>query len=583
MNRKLLITLVALLAAVAMSDSLLADWPAYDGLNGHSVSRGDGNYLNPIKLGAILAILLLWIKTTDWVSQDCQRLRLPYAVWTSVAFFPGFIGFFLAVMIPNFAVGYTLYCSAYLVPTIVYVFAHNKAAEDHQKVLTPDHLRYLFAIVANKVGIKMAVEKQASWEQGPAVDLLPMGGETDADDQANLLNARHSIGFVTTKQIVADAFDRRAERVMLDFTEEAVSIRYQIDGVWHDGEPRDRESTDAALDVLKTLAALDVEEHKELQQGKMGVTYEDHQCTCLVKTQGSKKGERLSLHLTKDTTPFANWDDLGMRTKMQEKIQEALAEDTGLVIFTSMPAGGLSSTVKVALRGSDRYMRDYVAIDDCDAREEEVENVDVDTFNRAAGETPADILPGVLRRHPNVVIVRDLDLADAKTAEIVCNESAKDKLVISSLRGRAAVDALLRMLKLGAPPKEFSKSIAAIVNERLVRKLCDTCKETYAPSSDLLKKLGIPAGKVKAFYRPPQEPQEVCADCEGIGYRDRTAIYELLLVDDSLRRALLKSPDSDTLRRLSRKAGNRSLQEEGVLLVIRGVTSLPEMMRVLKQ
>jgi type II secretory ATPase GspE/PulE/Tfp pilus assembly ATPase PilB-like protein len=122
-----------------------------------------------------------------------------------------------------------------------------------------------------------------------------------------------------------------------------------------------------------------------------------------------------------------------------------------------------------------------------------------------------------------------------------------------------------------------------VLNQRLVRKLCESCKEPYAPPPALLQKLGIPAGRVEEFFRHPEEPEEVCQECHGIGYVGRTAIYELLAMNKQLRQALIDQPKLETLRNVARQSGHRTLQEEGIAAVVRGITSLPELMRVLKQ
>jgi type II secretory ATPase GspE/PulE/Tfp pilus assembly ATPase PilB-like protein len=137
--------------------------------------------------------------------------------------------------------------------------------------------------------------------------------------------------------------------------------------------------------------------------------------------------------------------------------------------------------------------------------------------------------------------------------------------------------------------------IKAVVNQRLIRKLCETCREAVQPTPELLQRLGIPAGRVQVLYRekqplpPGQEPPRkkgeplICPNCNGLGYRGRTAIYEILVVDDNLRQALAGQPKLDTIKQLSRQAGNRALQEEGILLVALGTTSIAELQRVLKQ
>jgi type II secretory ATPase GspE/PulE/Tfp pilus assembly ATPase PilB-like protein len=127
------------------------------------------------------------------------------------------------------------------------------------------------------------------------------------------------------------------------------------------------------------------------------------------------------------------------------------------------------------------------------------------------------------------------------------------------------------------------------LNVRLVRKLCESCKEAYPPPAEVLKQLGLPAGKIESLYRPPTQPIDpkrpdvVCETCQGIGYYGRTAIFELLLVNETIQQVLMTAPKLENLRAAARKNKHRSLQEEGVLLVARGVTSLQELLRVLKQ
>jgi type II secretory ATPase GspE/PulE/Tfp pilus assembly ATPase PilB-like protein len=172
---------------------------------------------------------------------------------------------------------------------------------------------------------------------------------------------------------------------------------------------------------------------------------------------------------------------------------------------------------------------------------------------------------------------------------MICDEvAAEERFAISTVRAKDAVEALLRVYAIEkAPVPEFRNQVSAVLSQRLVRKLCDKCKEPYAPSADVLKQLGLPPDRVKAFYRPPtvkadEDKREICRECGGVGYLGQTAIFELLIVDDLMRKTLAASPKLDVLRAAARKSGLKSLQEEGILMVVRGATSLPELMRVLK-
>jgi type II secretory ATPase GspE/PulE/Tfp pilus assembly ATPase PilB-like protein len=142
-------------------------------------------------------------------------------------------------------------------------------------------------------------------------------------------------------------------------------------------------------------------------------------------------------------------------------------------------------------------------------------------------------------------------------------------------------------MALKGPQAKFAKAAKLALNQRMIRRLCEHCKEAYAPPPQVLQQLGIPAGRVEALYRTPtpdpERPQPPCAHCRGVGYMGRTGIFELLMVDDGVREAMLKRPQLEVIRQMARKAGMRTLQEEGIVLVAKGVTSLPELMRVLKE
>jgi type II secretory ATPase GspE/PulE/Tfp pilus assembly ATPase PilB-like protein len=140
------------------------------------------------------------------------------------------------------------------------------------------------------------------------------------------------------------------------------------------------------------------------------------------------------------------------------------------------------------------------------------------------------------------------------------------------------------MMQKPIPKREFAKAVTAVLCVRLIRKLCETCRVAYEPTPDLAKKLGLPEGKIEALYRTPkpEEAEKPCKDCGGIGYLGRTAMFELLAVDDAVRQVLLKEPKLDLLNKAARAAGMRTFQEEGILLIAKGVTSLAELQRVLK-
>lgn len=554
----------------------------------HSIFRLGSPSISWLKFVPLALLFLLWVWTGDWVNRDSQIYAIGYGTWNPVIFFPFAVCMLLIVFPILFAVPFLissiLLTLVYLVCTFTYVGVRNKRVERHERVLTAEWFRYEIARVANLVGIKMEAERKAEYEKGAAVDLMAMGATEERDNQANLITARQSPGYLLVKEMVADMVDRHADRALLDYSSQSVAVQHRIDGVWHNGDARDRESGDVMLAVMKQLANLNITERRKKQAGKFGAKYKQHNYLCPIESQGVKTGERVSFAvLGGEQREFKTYEDLGMREKLRQQWAELMERDTGLIVISAMPEGGLTTLTDVSLMETDRLMRDFFAIEDEHHREREIENIEVVTYDSKKGESPDTILPKLIRRYPNVYVIRDL--VNVETAKLLFNEIKDDRLVITTVPAREASEALLRILQKEVPHKDFSTLVTASMNTRLIRKLCEGCKVGYAPAPDMLQKMGIPAGKVEMLYRvpKPEEIEKPCLQCRGVGYKGRTGIFELLIVDDQVREVLLKQPKLDLVRKAARLAGMRTLQEEGILLVAKGVTSVQELSRVLKQ
>ncbi|NLX95748.1 MAG: Flp pilus assembly complex ATPase component TadA [Rhodopirellula sp.] len=542
---------------------------------------GPGFYLSWPKMLGCWLLFLLWVHTTDWVSTDAQEYKLNWQRWNPIVFGVFFGAFVLAWLIPMFWVGFPLLFIAYVAPLIAYILYRNGKVMQHEKVLTRSHLRYLIAGYLSMVGVKVKAERADPHESGPPVILESRGGATERDDNANLLLARQTPGFRDARQAIADGLIVRADAILLEYTQEAMIAKHLVDGVWHEGEAKPREIGDPLLVSLKTLCGLKAEDRQGRQEGKFTAKYENSTFAAILSSQGTKTGERVMMQFEKTKTRFKTLDELGMRPKMQEQVAELMALPKGFVLFSAMPANGLRTMTNIVLRGSDRFMREFMAVEEETNRYEAVENVMIHTYKAAEKKTPADVLPDLFLMEPNVVIVRDL--VNSETIDMMCKEISKKRLMIATIRAKDAPEALLRVLAMKPSQAEFARAATAVLCCRLIRKLCDECKEAYQPAPEVLQQLGLPPDRVQAFYRPPQQPEQVCPNCKGIGYVGRTGIFEVLMVQDPVRQVLASTPKLDLLRQAARKSGFRSFQEEGLFLVAKGVTSLPELMRVLKQ
>ena len=536
------------------------------------------------KLISLSTVILIWVRGGDWINKDVQIFKLGWFRWNPIIFFPFLVVALLMLFLPlSTWIRIAVLFVVFLFCWFPYVLTHNKNVQPHQTVLTSSWWRFAFASMASRVGVKVDRERKAEYEKGAPVDLMAMGAEDANADNANLLSARNSPGYLLVKDVVQEMVNRRSEKAMFDFTKQAVNVRYEIDGVWHNGVAMEREPGDVMLAVMKTLANLDIKDRRNKQKGRFGAKYEGKTFLCPIVTQGVPTGERVVVNRTVDKQSFASYDDLGMREGLQQQWKELMAADKGMVILSTLPDGGLTTITNVSLEDTDRLMRDFVAIEDVHHPEKELQNINVATYDPSAGETPATILPKVIRNYPNVYVCRDI--VDAETADLLFKEIRDDHLVVTTIHAREAGEALLRLLQKKIDAKELAALTTAVLYQRMVRLLCPECKVGYTPPADVLRKLGIPTGKVEMLYRPPK-PEEIdkpCPACQGIGYIGRTGVFELLVLNDQIREILVKQPKLELIKKAARASRQRSLQEEGVLLVARGLTSLPELMRVLKQ
>lgn len=430
-------------------------------------------------------------------------------------------------------------------------------------------------------------------EYFPPISFTPAGPDS-ATQQGTLLQLRQSPFFTYAMALLSEAIARRSDTVMLDFTRDAVARRLFVDGFPYDLQPQDRQTGDGMLICLKRLANLNPDERRTRQEGKFSSECLGAKQTVLFASQGVPTGERVVIKFAPKKFPFATLEDLGMRDKLREQFKRLINQHEGLVIFSSPPAGGLTTLWKVGLEAADRFVRDFVLIEDKKTTDEEVINLTPYRFDGAAGESPDKLLPNILLKQPDTLVVPEL--VNSQTLEILCKQvNDEHKMAITRIQAREAVEALLAVMQAFKPPAaDFAKAVTMVVNQRLIRKLCD-CKQPFQPPPQLLQKLGIPPGRVQQLFRewqppPPPPPDQkgkveepqICRKCGGIGYYGRTAIFELLEVTDTLRDALVRNPQIDNLRQIARQSGTRSIQEEGVLLVVKGTVSITELQRVLK-
>jgi type II secretory ATPase GspE/PulE/Tfp pilus assembly ATPase PilB-like protein len=258
-----------------------------------------------------------------------------------------------------------------------------------------------------------------------------------------------------------------------------------------------------------------------------------------------------------------------------------------MLIVCGPTGAGKSTTLYSALNRIDRYQKNVITIEN--PVECQVGNVTQIEVNLKTGKTFAAELRSILRQDPDVIMIGEV--RDSETAEIACQAAQTGHMVFTTLHANDAVTAMIRLLDLGVQPATMASAISAVLAQRLVRVLCPKCKVRYKPNPDMLRKANLPIDKIKHFYRPPEgnerpvdeegQPHD-CPYCGGTGYRGRTGIFELLVINDRLRELIRDNPNINAIKQEAVKSGLKYLQEDGLRQVIAGKTSIQELLRVCK-
>jgi type II secretory ATPase GspE/PulE/Tfp pilus assembly ATPase PilB-like protein len=297
-----------------------------------------------------------------------------------------------------------------------------------------------------------------------------------------------------------------------------------------------------------------------------------------VATSGSKGGEKMVIRILDNAQQIARLEEIGMRPKMVEQVRAMVTQPHGMILCAGPTGAGKSTTLYACLREIDRYQNNIITVED--PIEYHIDNITQIEINTKAGQNFSTQLRSILRQDPDIIMIGEI--RDQETANIACQAATTGHMVFSTVHANDSVTALFRMIDLGVEPYMLSSALSAVLSQRLVRLLCDTCKEPYKPKPEFLEKANLPADKVDVFYKPPENPEQICPTCGGTGYMGRTGIFELLVVSDAMRDLIRESPSVNAIKAEARKGGMIYLQEDGLRQVIQGKTSIKELMRVVK-
>ncbi len=537
-----------------------------------------GFYINMWRFVPVVGSMLLWVWVTGWVRADARALKLDAETWNTWVVLGGLAGLMLVVSLPRFAWGIILMVAGGSVPFSLYVRERNSRVPAAARILTKDHIRNVTVRQLARLGIKVGSKEFHQATVGPDIHFIGKSAGKGEGDRSRQVES--SKGYLAAKELVYDAITRRSTDIHLEPRDDELAIRLRVDGVMYPAEPYDISVGEAVVNIFKVLGAMDITEKRRPQDGSFQAELEGREIDFRVATQGTRHGEKMSLRILDQANAVSTLAGMGLRKALQDKIERVVHQPHGLFLSCGPTGAGKSTTLYAALNAIDAFQRNIITIED--PVEYKIPNVTQIEINTKSGQTFAQSLRSILRQDPDVVMVGEI--RDGETANIPCQAATTGHMGCSTLHANDTITALYRLMDLGVEPFMVASSISALLGQRLARRLCPECRHPYRPNPELLRKANLPVDKIDKFFRPPklEERPETCLTCDGLGYKGRIAVVEFLEITDRMRDFIRdKSPVAD-IKAEARKNDMLYMREEGLRLVVRGITSIEEVLRVVK-
>lgn len=373
--------------------------------------------------------------------------------------------------------------------------------------------------------------------------------------------------------IIAEAVKLKASDIHIEPYEKSLSIRLRIDGVLREILSLPARMTPVLTSRVKVMARLDIAEKRLPQDGRISLALGGKQIDVRVSTLPARFGERVVMRILDKEEASFDLDALGMPADTLKRLHTALAKPNGVILVTGPTGSGKTTTLYAALKLLNDPSRNILTVED--PVEYAIDGVGQTQINPKVGMTFATGLRAILRQDPDIVMVGEI--RDVETAEIAIQAALTGHLVLSTVHTNSAVGAVTRLRDMGAEPFLLSSTIAAVLAQRLVRRLCPTCKEAYSPDEAERKLLGLGPESDARIYRPVG-----CGRCGHSGFEGRIGVYELMLVDETLRRLIHEDASEAALTAHAFRRAD-TLAGSGFRHVVAGLTSIEEVLRVVRQ
>jgi general secretion pathway protein E len=376
--------------------------------------------------------------------------------------------------------------------------------------------------------------------------------------------------------MLSQAVKERASDIHIEPTRTGLKVRYRVDGILYDRFSPPKHIQSALTSRIKVMADLNIAEKRLPQDGRIEIKIGNKNIDIRVSTIPIAFGERVVLRLLDKTRILLNVSDLGMPSARLKDFNRLIHTPHGIILVTGPTGSGKTTTLYAALSTINRADINIITIED--PIEYQMDGIGQIQVNPKIGLTFANGLRSIVRQDPDVILVGEI--RDLETAEIAIQSALTGHLVFSTLHTNDSASAVTRLIDMGIEPFLVTSSVIAILAQRLVRVVCDNCKEEYSPDPESMDSIGLTPEMLKGrrIFR-----SRACPVCLNTGYLGRTGIFELMLIDDEIRNLILKTSDSNTIKQKAVEKGMVTLSRDGAQKVVKGVTTIEEIFRVANQ
>ncbi|MFH1853866.1 MAG: ATPase, T2SS/T4P/T4SS family [Candidatus Omnitrophota bacterium] len=375
-----------------------------------------------------------------------------------------------------------------------------------------------------------------------------------------------------TNMILENGIKARTSDILIEPMEKSLRIRYRIDGVLREVETLPKNMQETIVSRIKVMSKLNIAERRLPQDGRFKLKLNDNEVDFRVSILPSSHGEKVALRVLDKSAAMLDIERLGFEKDSLKVIIKCVSRPHGMILACGPTGSGKTTTLYSLLKYVHTPEKNLITVED--PVEYQIQGVNQVTVRSDVGLTFSSSLRSILRQDPDVIMIGEI--RDFETVDIAIKSALTGHLVLSTLHTTTACGSVVRLVNMGVEPFLISASLVGIVAQRLIRKLCVKCRESYELPDTLISKLGLgPGGKKDIFYRP-----KGCEQCMNTGYSGRIGICEILEMSPSIKEMILKKARESEIKKQARKEGMGTLREDGLKKVRQGFTSIEEILRV---